>query len=85
MILDHLDRTGIGGTLPSRRAVLTGGAALIGAAALPQRLLAQQPSTVRLVVGYTAGGGVDTAARILAQAFQPTLAPAVIVENRPGA
>jgi tripartite-type tricarboxylate transporter receptor subunit TctC len=69
----------------SRRAVLSGGAALIGATCLPWRALAQNPSTVRLVVGYTAGGGVDAAARILVQAFQPTLAPTVIVDNRPGA
>lgn len=68
----------------SRRSFMSSGAALMTAAALPARA-AQQPSTVRLVVGYTAGGGVDAAARILAQAFQPFLAPAVIVENKPGA
>jgi tripartite-type tricarboxylate transporter receptor subunit TctC len=69
----------------SRRAALEGGAALLGTLSAPGILKAQQPSTVRLVVGYTAGGGVDVAARILAQALQPTLAPVVIVDNRPGA
>jgi tripartite-type tricarboxylate transporter receptor subunit TctC len=69
----------------TRREVLAGGAALLGAAGLPSLARAQQPQTVRLVVGYTAGGGVDAAARILVQSFQPFLAPTVIVDNRPGA
>jgi tripartite-type tricarboxylate transporter receptor subunit TctC len=76
---DHIGRS------HSRRSVLMGGGAALGAALLPGRVFAQQPSQVRLVVGYTAGGGVDAAARILAQSFQPTLAPTVIVDNRPGA
>jgi len=86
MNTDDLCNTGFIGRPLSRRSVLTGGAALIGAAALSDPAMAQQqPATVRLVVGYTAGGGVDAAARILAQAFQPMLAPTVIVDNRPGA
>nr|WP_145549649.1 tripartite tricarboxylate transporter substrate binding protein [Variovorax boronicumulans] len=42
----------------------------------------QQP--VRLVVGYAAGGPVDTAARQFAQVFGRELGRTVIVENRPG-
>jgi tripartite-type tricarboxylate transporter receptor subunit TctC len=38
-----------------------------------------------LVVPVAAGGGVDTAARILAERLQQTLKHPVIVENRPGA
>jgi tripartite-type tricarboxylate transporter receptor subunit TctC len=60
-------------------------ASSLGALCMPQLVNAQQPSQVRLVVGYTAGGGVDVAARILAQGLQPALAPVVIIENRPGA
>jgi tripartite-type tricarboxylate transporter receptor subunit TctC len=38
-----------------------------------------------LVVPVAAGGGVDTAARILSEKLQEKLGQAVIVENRPGA
>jgi tripartite-type tricarboxylate transporter receptor subunit TctC len=46
-------------------------------AAFPER-------TVRIMVGFDAGGTVDTIARIVAQAIGPILGQSVIVENRPG-
>ncbi len=46
----------------------------------------QYPSkTVRILVGYVPGGGVDTTARIMAQALTELWGSQVIVENRPGA
>ena len=59
-----------------------GGAALLAApriacAAFPER-------TIRIMVGFSAGGTVDTIARIVAQAIGPILGQSVIVENRPG-
>lgn len=67
-----------------------GGSALL--AALPPRVLAQQapqqpalPPLVKLVVGYSAGGPVDGAARLLAPALAQELGTQVIVDNRPGA
>jgi tripartite-type tricarboxylate transporter receptor subunit TctC len=39
---------------------------------------------VRIVVGFGAGGGTDTVARIVAQKLQETLGSAFVVENRPG-
>src|SRR5580698_1363819 len=39
---------------------------------------------VRIVVGFGAGGGTDTVARIVAQKLQDTLGGAFVVENRPG-
>jgi tripartite-type tricarboxylate transporter receptor subunit TctC len=59
-----------------------GGAALLAApplvcAAFPER-------TIRIMVGFGAGGTVDTIARIVAQAIGPTLGQSVIIENRPG-
>jgi tripartite-type tricarboxylate transporter receptor subunit TctC len=59
-----------------------GGAALLAApriarAAFPER-------TIRIMVGFGAGGTVDTIARIVAQAIGPILGQSVIVENRPG-
>lgn len=40
---------------------------------------------VRLVVGYTAGGGADALARIVAARMSDTLGQQVFVDNRPGA
>lgn len=40
---------------------------------------------VRIMVGYTPGGGVDTTARIMAAALGELWGGTVIVENRPGA
>jgi len=40
---------------------------------------------VRILVGYTPGGGVDTAARMMAQALGELWGGTVLVENRPGA
>jgi tripartite-type tricarboxylate transporter receptor subunit TctC len=40
---------------------------------------------IRIMVGYTPGGGVDTTARIMAAAFTELWGSQVVVENRPGA
>src|SRR5262249_33106970 len=42
------------------------------------------PSTIKIVVPYSAGGGTDTAARLIARKLQDALGKAVIVDNRPG-
>ena len=41
--------------------------------------------TIRMIVPFAAGGGVDSAARLLANQLQTQLGAAVIVENRAGA
>jgi tripartite-type tricarboxylate transporter receptor subunit TctC len=40
---------------------------------------------VRIMVGYTPGGGVDTTARMVGQALGDLWGSTVIIENRPGA
>ena len=70
-----------------RREFLTlmGGAA----AAWPLQARAQQidyPNrTVRIVIGFGAGGGTDTVARIFAQKLQETIGGTILIENKPGA
>ena len=41
--------------------------------------------TVRLLVGFGAGGGTDVSARLIAKSLTETWGRSVVVENRPGA
>jgi tripartite-type tricarboxylate transporter receptor subunit TctC len=60
-----------------------------GALAWPVAARAQQidyPNrTVRIVIGFGAGGGTDTVARIFAQKLQDIIGGTILVENKPGA
>ena len=65
----------------TRRTLLMSAAGL----ALPRLARAAFPErTMRILVGFAAGGTVDTIARILANALGPILGQQVIVENKPG-
>ncbi|HZN46510.1 MAG TPA: tripartite tricarboxylate transporter substrate binding protein [Ramlibacter sp.] len=64
-----------------KRSLVLAGLALAFGAAQAQ----QVPGTVRLIVGYAAGGPVDQAARTIAPALARELGTTVLVENKPGA
>ncbi len=59
------------------------GLALFAGVAVAQNYPGGRP--VRILVGYAPGGGVDTTARMMAQAFTELWGTTVLVENRPGA
>ncbi len=67
----------------TRRQLLSASAAVL-ALVSPARAQVLH-KTVRIIVGFPAGGGTDVIARIVAEKLNGTYAPAVIVENRAGA
>ncbi len=67
---------------PTRRTLLLSAAGLIAAPYVARAAFPERP--LRILVGFAAGGTVDTIARILANALGPILGQQVIVENRPG-
>lgn len=68
--------------MPRRSVLLAAALALAGAGAQAQSYPAKP---IRLLVGYSAGGGVDTMARVLAPRLSTLLGQQVVVENRAGA
>jgi tripartite-type tricarboxylate transporter receptor subunit TctC len=68
-------------TLTRRTAIAAAAALSLVATQAP----AQVNTPIRLVVGYAAGGPVDSTARLFAPVFARELGTQVIVENRPGA
>jgi tripartite-type tricarboxylate transporter receptor subunit TctC len=71
-----------GVTRRSFAGLAAGGATLLAAPRIARADFSQ--ATTRIMVGFSAGGTVDTIARIVAQAIGPILGESVIVENRPG-
>jgi tripartite-type tricarboxylate transporter receptor subunit TctC len=61
--------------------------AVLSSALGPAPVSAQEwpTRTIKIIVGFGAGGGTDLAARIVAQPLQEILGQPVVVENRPSA
>lgn len=71
--------------MKNRRQFTTTLGLISAAGLLPSLARAQSADTVRILVGFPAGGGSDNIARRLAERLQGVLAPTVIVENKAGA
>jgi tripartite-type tricarboxylate transporter receptor subunit TctC len=56
----------------------------IGALSSPANAAPYPDRPVKILVGFSAGGGTDVAARIMAQKLTDALGQSVVVENRPG-
>ena len=78
-----------GTTLPRLSGILLGllfGLALATVLPAAEDEAASYPERpIKIFVGFSAGGGTDVAARILAQKLTEALGQSVVVENRPGA
>ena len=72
-------------TSPRRRLLSALFAATLAALAGPAAAQAQPGKTVKILVGFPAGGGTDAIARLLAEKLKDELGAVVIVENKPGA
>jgi len=66
-----------------RRLLLAAGVAAVSLAAVRAQAFPSRP--LKILVGYSAGGGVDAMARLLANALSGPLGQQVVVENRAGA
>ena len=69
--------------ITTRRSILLGAASAGLAAPAVAQGFPSRP--VRLVVPYSAGGGADTTARLIAPKLQDALGQTVVIDNKPGA
>src|SRR5262245_48201545 len=70
---------------PQRRCFFSWVIALVMTLLVPPATAQFPERTVRLLVGFGAGGGTDISARLIAKSLTETWGKSVVVENRPGA
>jgi tripartite-type tricarboxylate transporter receptor subunit TctC len=70
---------------PARPGYLLLAAALVGLAVAPSNGAWAQSRTIKIVVPFPPGGGVDAVARVLAEQIGRDGGPSMVIENRPGA
>lgn len=68
----------------SRRAVVGSAASAVAAGLLPGAAVAQE-KTLKIFVGFPAGGGLDAMTRVIAEKMREKSGTTVVIENRPGA
>ena len=69
-----------------RKALILGGSALAAAAVSGPSLAQSLPTgTIRILVGFPAGGGSDVMARLIAEKLKERTGANIIIDNRPGA
>src|SRR5262249_11282301 len=72
--------------MPTRRHVIAASAAaLLSNSPWPRAAAQTLKKSAHIIVGFPAGGGTDVIARMLADRLRGPYAPAVLVENKPGA
>lgn len=70
----------------TRRSLILAGALVAFGAAGPVKAQGDYPNrTIRIIVGFAAGGGNDIFARLVGQKLQELIGQTVIIENKPGA
>ena len=68
-----------------RKALILGGSALAAAAVSGPSLAQSLPTgTIRILVGFPAGGGSDVMARLIAEKLKERTGANIIIDNRPG-
>jgi tripartite-type tricarboxylate transporter receptor subunit TctC len=71
--------------LTLRRFALVAQATALFAIAAPAVAQAYPNKPIRMVLGYPAGSGIDTVARLMAQRMEKALGKQVYIDNKPGA
>jgi tripartite-type tricarboxylate transporter receptor subunit TctC len=66
-----------------RRIILTAGALWLALSAAQAQNYPSRP--IRIVVGFPAGGGVDTVARVVGNELGKALGQPIVIDNKPGA
>ncbi len=68
-----------------RREFMSAAGSVLAPAAFAQSTSAYPARPVRVLVGFPAGGGIDTMARLVAQGLSEELKQGFVIENKPGA